>query len=193
MGKPLFSTHELRQEPSAGKPLTAHAEMGQTFTVMGRKVDVLASLPSLERNSQLHFCTEGKWSAHELLAKLLEMTGPAEVALTSYSFTEDPLRMLKQYMDTGIIQDLFVLVDKRVEKENPRAYQLAVANFRNLQLVHIHAKVLVIRNAHWNLSVVSSANYTRNKRIEVGCITENESICQFHFDWIKSHIEDGVD
>lgn len=192
MAEPLFTTKELHQEPSAGKPLTAHDEVGKTFTVMGRKVDVLASLPMLERKSQLHFCTEGKWSAHELLARLLQMTGPAEVALTSYSFTEDPLRMLKQYLDSGMIIDLKVLVDKRVEKENPRAYQLAVANFRNLSLCHIHAKVMIIKNSDWSITVVSSANYTRNKRIEVGCITESESIAQFHLSWISEKIQDDV-
>jgi hypothetical protein len=193
MAEPLFTIDELHQEPSAGAPLMAHGELGKTFTVMGRKVDVLASLPKLERNTQLHFCTEGKWSSHELLAKLLEITGPADVELTSYSFTEDPVRMLTQYLDSGIIKNLMVLVDKRVKVQNPSAYQLAVANFRYMKLVQIHAKVMIIRNDKYSITVISSANYTRNKRIEVGCITENFEIAMFHQNWIAKHFKDDMD
>lgn len=160
---------------------------------MGKKADILCSIDRLAKGHTLHYCTEGRWSSHELLARLLHLAGPSEVCLTSWALTEHPVRMLLKFTNEGLITDLHLVTDKRIKVNNPNAYQLAVANFPNMLLADLHAKVLTVSNDNWKLSVVGSANFTRNKRFESGVITESEAITSFHSKWIKKIITNGMD
>lgn len=152
---------------------------------MGRKVAVLDSVSELKKGGALHFTTQGKWSTHELLSVLLGITGPAGVRISTYSMTEDPVRMLCNYLTLGSITDVKVVTDKRFKTNQADALQLATANFP-LVMIDVHAKVMVIRNDEWNVVVVGSSNFTRNKRIEAGVIMENEQAAEFHWNWIDN-------
>jgi len=189
----LFGSNDITKKPSGTSALTALSSVStDSFSVLGRKVDVLASFDNLRSGTHLHFCTQGKWSSHEMLAKLLTITGSAEVCLTSWALTEDPVRMLVQMKQAGIITEMFMVVDKRIKVHNPIAYQLAEANFDKLKLANIHAKVITIRNTDWNLTVLNSANFTRNKRFEAGAVIDDEKMAAFHSSWIKSIVNDEL-
>jgi len=177
----LFKTEKESDSPTG--PLITTQTVPAGSTVMGRKIPFLNSIDQLTKGGAIHFVTEGKWSSHELLSKLLEITGPASVRISTYSMTEDPTRMLVNYLSTGFITDLKVVSDKRFKSNQGPAHQLASANFP-IVLTDVHAKVIVLRNDHWNVTVVGSANFTRNKRKESGVIIEDEKIAEFHFKWI---------
>lgn len=151
--------------------------------VMGRKVEVLDFLGQLKKGDVIHFVTAGKWSSHELLSRILDVTGAAAVRISTYSMTEDPTRMLVNYLQNGTITNLKVITDKRFEGQQGKAHQLASNNFE-VVLTDVHAKVMVIRNKDWNVVVIGSANFTRNKRTECGVVVENEQAAEFHWNWI---------
>lgn len=176
----LFSPSPRKSDTNA---LTASHPAPAPGTVMGRKVPVLDFLYQLKKGETIHFVTEGKWSSHEMLARLLEITGAASVRISTYSMTEDPARMLVNYLHTGQISDLKVITDKRFQGQQGAAHQLAIANFP-VVLSDVHAKVMVIRNADWNVVVLGSANFTRNKRTESGVVIENRTAAEFHWNWI---------
>jgi len=161
----------------------AVGDVQASFTAMGRKVVVLDAISSLGKGQMLTFCTEGKWSSHELLAKLLHHTGPARVRISTYSMTEDPTRMLVNYVAMGQITDLKVVTDKRFQKSQAQVHQLAASNFP-LVMADVHAKVIVLQNDDWNITVIGSANFTRNKRRESGIIIDSIDIANFHWKWI---------
>lgn len=185
----LFGTADLNSKAATGRPVAASFAMdGEQFSVLGRKVDVLAQLPKMTKRAHLHFCTEGKWSSHEMLAVILARTGPAALSLTSWGLTEDPVRHMAHLMRQGTITSIRMLLDKRIVAHNPQAYQLAQAQFGNgVITANIHAKVMVVRNAQWDIVVITSANMTRNKRIEAGVIMESPEAAEFHENWINRH------
>lgn len=177
----LFRTASPKKE---GSETTITADLPSANTVMGRKVEVLAALEDFTAGQCMVFRTEGKWSSHELLAQLLRLTGPAEVCISTYSMTEDPVRMLVNQLSTGQITKLQVICDTRFTAQQAAAHQLAKANF-HLHLCHVHAKCMTISNDRWSLSVIGSANFTRNKRLECGVIIDDAAICAFNRKWIE--------
>ena len=47
-----------------------------------------------------------------------------------------------------------------------------------------HAKLYIMRNDAWAITICGSANLTNNPRIEVSTITEDRQVAGFHVDWI---------
>jgi hypothetical protein len=133
----LFKKNEILKEAPVQKALTTElTPNGERFTVMGKKADILTAIDQLKPNHSLHYCTEGRWSSHELLARLLHLAGPSEVCITSWALTEDPIRMLVNMIEDGLITDVHLVTDVRIKVNSPNAYQLAKANFQYATCKH---------------------------------------------------------
>lgn len=128
------------------------------------------------------------WSMHHLLKYLVELAGPAEVALTSWTITEAPVRSILKLMDAGRITQLQCVFDERVRKHNANAAQLAEANIAEVAFTGIHAKCMVVRGAERSFTVCSTANITRNKRIELYWLSTHRPVATFHAAFIASLI-----
>ena len=187
----LFTATDLDSKAATANPVAALFALpgAPAITVLGRKVDALQALPKLTKSSHLHFVTKGHWSSHELLTSLLAVSGPANVSLTSWGLTEDPVRQLVALRSEGQIKELTMLIDRRIMVHCPTAYHLAKANIPRLRLINIHAKVIVVRSADWNITLITSANFTRNKRIEVGVISEDKTLAALHEGWIHEEFD----
>jgi hypothetical protein len=132
--------------------------------------------------------SDGKWSMVHLLLKILQDTGPAEVWATTWSANEDSIRSLIDFQKAGYFTRTNFLFDYRVRKYRPAAYFLAKEHF-HCKIASCHAKVTVIMNNKWSVSIIGSPNYTRNDRIEAVVIFENKEIAEFHKAWILKKME----
>jgi hypothetical protein len=56
----------------------------------------------------------------------------------------------------------------------------------------IHAKVTVIENTEWTISIIGSANYTENKRKEAGVIILTRAAADQQLLWIHKSLKDGI-
>lgn len=132
--------------------------------------ELIKALGTIEQGKSTYTFSSGKWSSHELLAYILEQTGPADVWITTWSCTEEPLRQLVKMKQEGNIRQIRCLFGDRVPVMSPNAWQLAKFNFTDIKLSHCHAKVQVIRNEHWGIVIMGSANFTINPRWEAGVV-----------------------
>lgn len=126
------------------------------------------------------------WSMHHMLAYLLEQIGPARTWLTSWTITEGPVRSIARLQERGLITGLACLFDERVGKYNANALQLAQRSLTKVGLTSIHAKCLVMINDAWAVTVLSTANITRNKRIELYWIATHRPVAEHHAAWIDN-------
>lgn len=126
---------------------------------------------------------------HQLLAYVLEQTGPAAVWMTTWTITEEPMRSLLQQLRSGSIIELHALLDYRIERRKPEAFQLASSIITRIKLTKCHAKVLVVQNEQWSVTVLGSANFSNNPRIEAGCLFTDRASADFHRTWINDVIE----
>jgi hypothetical protein len=139
-----------------------------------------------------HYLNFGQWSLHELLAFILEYTGPAHVKVTSYGISESAIRSFVNMIDCGSILSLDLLFDIST-KRNKFALLMFAHNVASRVFVNAnHAKLISVQNEKITIIVNASANLTVNRRNEAGCIiTEQNTALQFH-DAIVELIESSI-
>lgn len=189
----LFEVSDIRveREPPPEQHLPGIAVAGDARFVVGRKgADLAELIGTLRHNEHIHIPSMGAWSMHDVLAYVLRTTGPADVWITSWTITEEPVRTLLELMRTGTIRQLKALFSERVEAMNPSAHQLARFNLQ-VKLTKIHAKCIVVLNDEWGVTVGGSANFTRNPRIENYIIGTHRSVAEFDRDWIEQELANG--
>lgn len=148
-------------------------------------------MPKLTRDTVTLYASGGMWSMHDLLFWILERTGPAKVYAATWSITEEPAKQLARRLHEGMIQELHFLFDVRVKIRNPKVFAFAKHQAATCKLSVCHAKVTVVQNDAWSVTVVSSANFTNNPRIEAGVLLTNVKAAEFEKDWIMKEIEKG--
>jgi len=187
----LFKASDLSPSTAGGKQLSAksfkHFPSGAHR--MGKSlIDLERCISELVPDQAQQFVTAGRWSMHQLLEYLLRKTGPCRLWMTTWTITEEPMRCLLNLIREGLILELNALLDYRIERRKPEAFQLASSIITNICLTKCHAKVLVLKNEHWNITILGSANFSSNPRIEVGTIFTDRASADFHIQWIEDVI-----
>lgn len=162
--------------------------LAEKFTLGKYKDELAKVIGTPVMGDCIHFTTGGRWSAHNLLHYLIGFTGPVNVWMSTYTISEDAVRLLSIMLDAGSILELHALIDKRFDGRNPRAMQFAKQRFNSLKLRDCHAKVTVLFNNEWAISMVGSANYSNNPRIERGTIFCSRKVADFDKNWIEKEI-----
>ncbi len=193
MSTPLFKINLLvdaSQAPGqAMQPASKAWPMMPALYLLSRgRKELRHHIGVLQPDQAVHYATGGRWSAHELLQFVLERTGPARVSISTWTITEQPVRTLLELRESGHIEQLQILFDHRIKTRCPRAFQLVSALGASVHLAKCHAKVTVVQNQHWSVTILSSQNYTRNPRIEAGVIFTDRGAADFHRGWIEREI-----
>jgi hypothetical protein len=140
---------------------------------------LIKSIGQLQNGKTTHYYSYGNFNLVRLLIHLLKQTGPANVFMTSYSFSQTSIEQLLNHRQKGNILSFRVIVDNRVKTMSPIPFQMLSTAF-DYRCSSIHAKVALVWNDNWNISVVTSQNATDNPKLERGTIfTDIET---FNFD-----------
>jgi hypothetical protein len=187
----LVKTPELSTKPELGlKPFIAVSEA--STTALCKSPEKLKEvLQALQAGLSVHYVSEGDWSMNDMVLEILKLTGPAELHFTTYAISELPIRQLILAQESGDLTSVHMLIDYRAKVRTPEVFQLASMNVNKFFLTSIHAKVTVIRNAGHCITIVSSANWTKNPRIEAGVITLDRSAGDFHIEWIEKSMSNA--
>lgn len=177
-------TQVNEQPATAGKGTVDPSD--QLATPSPKLSEVLALI---DHGRTIHWVSEGDWSMHQLLEALLERTGPAEVWISSYAFSELPARTIANLRALGTISRLHCIIDSRIDVRSASALTILRNTSTRLKLCHTHAKVTILKNKEWLIAVSGSANYTVNKRYEAGMITTDPTVSSFHLKWISNELQ----
>jgi len=185
----LFSTEDLAKKkpdrPKSGSVPFA----GSNLLTIGKANEKLHQVFGQVTDGQsVHYASLGDWSTHDLLFFLLEQTGPARVYFTTWAISEYAIRQLYQFIEHGLILELKGIFDYRNGIRKPAELQFLQKITTDIKAAKCHAKVTVIENDNWGISVVGSANYTRNPRIEAGVLCCDKTVAAFHRDWILKEL-----
>lgn len=188
----LFKIKDLQKKEAEPTGTFTKSISGKTKHIIASQASQLAeTIQNLEHDVHYHFCTAGSWSLHDMIAIICEKIGPSKLYLTTWTISEEPMRMLFKLIDQGLITEMDCLFDYRIEKRKAEAFQLAKVNSSRIKLIKIHAKVAVLVNEDWAVTITGSANLTKNPRIEAGTISTMRETAEFHSAWITNEIEHG--
>jgi len=166
MIKALFQSNEIEE------PITPSIKEGRVIAVDTPEIhtqickvnqSVAECFPIIEQGFDYHFSTAGIWSSHDLLFHIISLIGPAHVTIATWSITEAPAAMLMRGLLEKQILSLNALFDVRVRVRSPSSFEFIKHNLGEFcKISSCHAKVTVIENDDWKISITGSANYTNN-------------------------------
>jgi hypothetical protein len=145
----------------------------------------------IENGKNIHYYSYGNFNLVRLLLFLLSHTGPAHAFMTSYSFSQRSVEALKKKLDKNQLLSFRVLIDNRVRSMSPKPFQMLTQCF-DYRCSSIHAKVALLWNETWNLSVVTSQNATDNPKMERGTIFTSKSVFDFDYNALNNEFKRGT-
>lgn len=152
-----------------------------------------SGLGQIEIGKNKHFYSKGAFNLIQLVLYLLKQTGPAHVFISSYSISEESLATLLRYKERGDILSIKFLIDNRVRTISPKPFDYLVTAFPNCyRCCALHAKVALIWNDEYCLSVVGSQNATHNPKLERGIIHTEETVFQFDYRVLTDEFNNGT-
>ncbi len=123
-------------------------------------------LGPIEENSSMVRVIDGTWPLYMLIHYILNIVGPSNITLTSFTFSEAAIRHLLFLKDEGLIKQLTGIFDNGNRRTKSPLLYFANEVFDNLRLSANHSKITVIENAKFPISIITSMNLSQNKRIE---------------------------
>jgi hypothetical protein len=139
----------------------------------------------IQQNACIEFVTHGAWSSHQLFEKIINITGPAHICIATWAISQKPMEKLEKLKREGKILSLSGFLERKIPTHNAKTFGYAQVIFDEIFLTANHAKVMLFENEIWNISVISTANWTINRRTEVGEIFCNADSVQFQKKWMN--------
>jgi hypothetical protein len=184
----LFTKKDIKKNPSAKQQVGFSSnEPSKTFTLQSLK-DLESNIGQLETGFHYHFWSKGQWSMHELLQFIVQKVGKSDVWMTTWTITENPVRCLFGLKKDNLIGELHCILDYRIKGRKPGPFQFLKKIADSITLTQCHAKSLVIVNENWKVSVVGSANFSQNPRLEAGVICTVPEVVDFNLKIMKNEI-----
>ena len=139
-----------------------------------------------------HFYSRGAFNLIQLVLYILQQTGPAHVFLSTYSIATESISTLIRKKEEGLITDIRFLIDNRVRSISPKPFDYLITSFPDAyRCCALHAKVALIWNERYKISVVGSQNATHNPKLERGIIHTDPTVWAFDLKVLNDEFERG--
>lgn len=149
-------------------PVAAKAKPVKRRTRFSRAAPARALLRGFGHGDMLTGLTYGQFSLIDLLQATLEVTGPADVAISTWSAGFYDLDAAERFRDDGLLRSIrFVMDSSQQKRGQASAFDVADLFGREcIRTTRSHAKFAVVSNDDWSVAITSSMNLNLNQRVE---------------------------
>lgn len=136
--------------------------------------------------------TYGQFSLIDLIQATLDITGPADVTIATWSSGFYDLEAAQNFRDDGRIRSIrFIMDSGRQKKGQAGAADVAkLFGEESIITVRTHAKFVLIENEDWDVLITSSMNLNRNIRTEQFDMTDDPQRCMPFRAFVESAFEE---
>ena len=117
-----------------------------------------------------------------LLGWLLRQMGRSDVWVSSYSTSEPFLNGFVNLRDRNLVRHSAILLDQRAARKTLHLERLLANAFEHVFLGQNHSKILLVRNDHSSVAVITSQNQTYGARAESTIIMTDGDVFQVLMD-----------
>jgi len=164
---------------------------GVPVFISDQQQSLTLAIGQLENGKEHHFYSRGNFNLVRLICYLLKQTGPAHLMLTSYSFSRKSIEQLQNRIEKKEILSFKVILDNRVRVMSPKPFQMIATSF-NYRCISVHAKIALIWNERWKITIITSQNATDNPKLERGIIFTDPEILEFDLKNLNDEFERGA-
>ena len=202
----LFKSSDIIPEPvsvgstcSAGGALNSKAEpvsliqenAEASVFVADTDQSLTKAIGQLQNGLTTHFYSWGNFNLVRLMIHILKQTGPAHAFMTSYSFSQKSIEQLKRKLEIQELLSFRVIIDNRVKSMSPIPFQMLMNSF-DYRCTSIHAKIALIWNDSWTITILTSQNATDNPKLERGTIFTDPAIFNFDLNVLENEFQRGT-
>ena len=179
---------ETRPDPAANidaiQKTTHRTELAmkrRSIRDLRRKQTAAEAIDGLDKTTEIFGLTKGQFSLIDLLEAALEITGPAEMSVSTWTAANTDVTRVLEFIDAGRITGARWLVDLTFTRRTP---QLA-ARIRQafgpdaIRVTHNHAKFSLLTNDTWSIVIRTSMNLNFNPRLENFTIAHDPDLSAF--------------
>lgn len=148
------------------------------------------AIGQLQNGLTTHFYSWGNFNLVRLMMYILKQTGPAHAFMTSYSFSHKSIEQLNLKLLQKQLLSFRVIIDNRVKTMSPIPFQMLMNSF-DYRCTSIHAKIALIWNEDWKITILTSQNATDNPKMERGTIFTDESVFDFDLKTLENEFLRG--
>lgn len=145
------------------------------------------AVASLDHGVSVYGFTLGQFSVSDLIAAVLERTGPADVTISTWTASAAKIDEAFELFESGVIRRCRWLLDPGFKSRQPKFSEVLVRRFglESIRTVANHAKFVVIRNESWDVVIKTSMNLNNNPRLENYELCEGPELA----DYIDSFVD----
>ena len=168
------------KSPFVVKKKKARAEFNASGVVVARDV-----LKGFDGSFDLWGITKAQFSMLDLIQAILEKTGKADVAVSTWTCGIYDAEAIWNFVNEDRIDNLRWVVDcsffrARNPKRSGSREFLAAFGAENIRAIDNHAKYTLIGNDKFKVTICSSMNLNKNKRLESFQISANPDVYDFY-------------
>lgn len=110
----------------------------------------------------------GLFSSIDLLAALLDWTGPASAVIATWTAAGADLGHVERFVATGRLTGCRWIVDRSFQNRQPELCRLLRDSFGDaaIRVAPCHAKFMLLASDDWRVVVQTSMNLNLNRRVE---------------------------
>jgi len=181
---------ELLKPESAEIYTLAETDPTPVDVIMLPSEPASVAVRGLRRGGRVVGMTKGQFSLIDLIRACLDLTGPADLTISTWTAGIRDAANVGFLQEKGYIRALRLLVDRSFPSRQPKYCDtiLRVFGAESIRITNTHAKFAIIRNESWNLVIRSSMNLNRNRRFEQFDIDDSIEIADF-FDGLIKEME----
>ena len=168
-----------------------HSEQGKTAFIADKDMNLSKAIGQLTAGKDTHYYSWGNFNLVRLIIYLIRQTGPVHCLMTSYSFSQTSIEQLQNRIEKKDLLSFRVIIDNRVKTMSPKPFQMLMQSF-DYRCTSVHAKVALLWNDKWKLSIVTSQNATDNPKLERGTIFTDPSVFEFDLNVLEDEFKRGT-
>lgn len=115
----------------------------------------------------------------DVLAELLEITGPARLTISTFSSGEEFLRRLISLRKRGLVLSATLYTDFKAAEKTARTNPMLRSAFDELRFCPNHSKMVVVQGEHGTMTLFTSQNQTRGNRLESYVLIKDRAVADY--------------
>lgn len=165
-------------------PAIAHARPAPTGRRqrLSKTANAKTTLAEFDHGIELDVLTFGQFSIMDAVEAVLDRTGPADVAISTWTAAAADLTRTAQHLHDTRIRTLRMIVDRSFLTRQPDYARLCVDLFGEsaIRTTRVHAKFVLVSNDDWHVVMRTSMNLNENPRLEYVQVVDDPNLHEWY-------------
>lgn len=166
-----------------GHPAMAHARPApKRRQRLSKTANARETLSAFGRGIEVDILTFGQFSIMDAVEAVLDITGPAEVSISTWTAAAADLTRTAKHLHDERITGLRMLVDRSFLTRQPEYARICLDLFgpAAIRTTRVHAKFVLVVNDEWKVVMRTSMNLNENPRLEYLQVVDDAELCGWY-------------